>query len=137
MASAAKKEPPHFVYFPGNYRWSAAILSMLSSAAWGGADVSEVDRIGRLLKSAKVEDDEAWFHACVKVADGVSAIAARYEASGHRHSAAPFYLRACKYYQMGERFRTPKDPLALDAYRKSIACFHRFVALSDVKIEIV
>ena len=87
---AERKDPPYFEYFPGNYRWSAAMLSMLSSAAWGGADVSEVDRIGRLLKGAKMEDDGAWFDACVKVADGVRAIAARYEKSGHRHSAAPF-----------------------------------------------
>jgi dienelactone hydrolase len=137
MAHVARKDPPHFVYFPGNYRWSAAILSMLSSAAWGGADVSEVDRIGRLLKGAKMEDDDAWFRACVQVADGVRAIAKRYEDSGHRHSAAPFYLRACKYYQMGERFRTPKDAIALEAYKKSIECFHSFAKLTDVKIEIV
>ena len=71
------------------------------------------------------------------VADGVRAIAARYEKSGHRHSAAPFYLRACKYYQMGERFRTPKDDIALAAYKKSIECFHSFAKLTDVKIEIV
>jgi len=137
MAHVARKDPPHFVYFPGNYRWSAAMLSMLSSAAWGGSDINEVDRIGRLLKGAKMEDDGAWFDACVKVADGVRAIAKRYEDSGHRHSAAPFYLRACKYYQMGERFRTPKDELALGAYKKSIECFHSFAKLTDVRIELV
>ena len=137
MAHIARKDPPHFVYFPGNYRWSAAMLSMLSSAAWGGSDINEVDRIGRLLKNAKMEDDDAWFHACVQVADGVRATAKRFEDSGHRHAAAPFYLRACKYYQMGERFRTPKDEIALAAYKKSIECFHSFVKLTDVKIEIV
>ena len=63
--------------------------------------------------------------------------AKRFEASGHRHAAAPFYLRACKYYQMGERFRTPKDEKALEAYRISVECFHRFAALTDVAIEIV
>src|SRR4029450_6556314 len=46
-------------------------------------------------------------------------------------------LRACHYYQMGERFRTPKDKKALDAYRIAVDCFHRFVELTDVKIEIV
>ena len=137
MAHIARKDPPHFVYFPGNYRWSAAMLSMLSSAAWGGSDINEVDRIGRLLKTANMEDDDAWFRACVQVADSVRATAKRFEDSGHRHSAAPFYLRACKYYQMGERFRTPKDAIALEAYKKSIACFHSFVTLTDVRIEIV
>ena len=52
-------------------------------------------------------------------------------------SAAPFYLRACHYYQMGERFRTPKDKTALDAYRTAVDCFHQFAALTARKIEIV
>jgi dienelactone hydrolase len=110
---------------------------MLSTAGWGGSDINEVDKIGRLLKGARVGDDEAWFAACVKVADEVRAHALRYEASGHRHAAAPFYLRACDYYQMGERFRTPKDGKALEAYRISVECFHRFVALTEAEIDIV
>ena len=137
MTQAAMKEPPYFMYFPGNYRWSAAMLSMLSSAPWGGADVSEVDKIGRLLKATSANDDGAWFAACVKVADEVRGRAERYDTAGYRHSAAPFFLRACKYYQMGERFRTPKDEKALDAYRTSVECFHRFVAATDVRIEVV
>ena len=63
MTQATQKAPPYFLYFPGNYRWSAAILSMLSSAPWGGADVSEVDKIGRLLKARGARDDAAWFDA--------------------------------------------------------------------------
>ena len=137
MQTPMKQEPPYFMYFPGNYRWSAAILSMLSSAPWGGSDVSEVDRIGRLLKSVDGGDDVVWFDACVRVADEVCAHAERYAAAGYRHSAAPFFLRACKYYQMGERFRTPKDEKALDAYRTSVECFHRFVESTNVKIEVV
>ena len=137
MAQAARKDPPYFMYFPGNYRWSAAILGMLSTAGWGGSDINEVDKIGRLLKGAKVGDDDAWFAACLNVGGEVRAHAKRYEDSGYRHAAAPFYLRACKYYQMGERFRTPKDEKALEAYRISIECFHRFAALTDVGIEIV
>ncbi|MBI3915431.1 MAG: alpha/beta hydrolase [Betaproteobacteria bacterium] len=137
MTQTAKREPPYFMYFPGNYRWSAAILSMLSSAPWGGADVSEVDKIGRLLKSENATDDEAWFDACVRVAGEVRGRAERYAQAGYGHSAAPFFLRACKYYQMGERFRTPKDEKALDAYRTSVECFHGFVGLTDAKIEIV
>jgi dienelactone hydrolase len=63
--------------------------------------------------------------------------AKRFDSSGYRHAAAPAYLRACKYYQMGERFRTPKDEKALEAYRISIECFHRFAALTDIDIDIV
>src|SRR6266540_4879125 len=90
--------PKYFMYFPGNYRW---------------------------------------FDACVTVGDEVRSHAERFAASGHTVSAAAFYLRACHYYQMGERFRTPKDKSALDAYRISVDCFHRFAALTDVRIETV
>ena len=56
----------YFMYFPGNYRWSAGFLSMLSCSTWGGADIGEVDRIGQILKAAPKQTDEAWFDACVK-----------------------------------------------------------------------
>jgi dienelactone hydrolase len=38
---------------------------------------------------------------------------------------------------MGERFRTPKDDRALEAYRTAVECFHHYVALSGSSIEIV
>lgn len=135
--SAQVKKPLYFMYFPGNYRWSAAILGMLSSAGWGGADIAEVDKIGRQLRDVPGTDDAAWFDACVAVADEVRAHAARYESGGYPYSAAPMYLRACKYYQMGERFRTPKDDKALAAYRASVECFHRFAALGGERIDVV
>lgn len=134
---AEKKEPPYFMYFPGNYRWSAGFINMLSSAPYGGAEIGELHKIGTALKGKAPEDDEAWFHACLKVADGVRTHAAKFEQGGHRHAAAHAYLRACNYYQMGERFRTPKDQPALDAFRAGVECFHRHAALTDIKIEIV
>jgi dipeptidyl aminopeptidase/acylaminoacyl peptidase len=36
---------------------------------------------------------------------------------------------------MAERFRTPKDKKALDAFKAGVDCFHRFIGLTDVKIE--
>src|SRR5262245_27191810 len=130
------KTPKYFMYFPGNYRWSAAFVNMLGRASFGGADISELHKIGRRLAGKSSEDDEAWFDACVRVADEVRAHAERFRAE-HPVSAAAFYLRACHYYQMGERFRTPKDARALDAYRTAVDCFHRFVGLTDSRIEIV
>ena len=53
--------------------------------------------------------------------------------TNHPVAAAPFYLRACNYYQMAERFRTPKDKTALDAYRTGVDCFHHFAALTDAQ----
>src|SRR5271169_1434430 len=127
--------PKYFMYFPGNYRWSAAFVNMLGTAPFGGVDISELHKIGRMLDGKGGEDDEAWFDACVKVADTVRGQAEQFEK--FPASASAFYLRAAHYYQMGERFRTPKDKRAVDAYRTSVECFHRFVALSGANIEIV
>jgi dienelactone hydrolase len=135
--STAKKDPAYFMYFPGNYRWSAAFINMMGTAIYGGADIGELDKIGRMLKGKGAEDDEAWFDACVKVADGVRGYAERYEKEGFRVSAASTFLRACNYYQMAERFRTPKDDRALAAFRTGVHCFHQHIRNSDVKIEIV
>jgi dienelactone hydrolase len=127
----------YFMYFPGNYRWSAAFINMIGRAPFGGTDISELHKIGRMLQGKAPSDDEAWFEAFMLVADEVREHGENFEASGHPVSAATFYLRACHYYQMGERFRTPKDARALDAYRTGVDCFHRFAGLSDYGIEIV
>lgn len=134
---AQSKDPSYFMYFPGNYRWSAAFINMLGSIAYGGAEIGELYKIGRMLKDKEPEDDAAWFEACVKVAEGVRAYAERWDRAGHPVAAAHAYLRACNYYQMGERFRTPKDETGLAAYRKGVECFHRHAALTDLEIEIV
>ena len=134
---AEKREPAYFMYFPGNYRWSAAFINMIGSIAYGGAEIGELHRIGRMLKDKGPEDDAAWFDACVKVADGVRAYAEKWDQAGHRYAAAHAYLRACNDYQMGERFRTPKDKIGLDAYRSGVDCFHRHAALTDLEIEVV
>ena len=123
--------PKYFMYFPENYRWSAAFVNMLGRASYGGADISELHKIGRMLEGKSGEDDDAWFEACVKIADEVRGHAERFLALQHPISAAAFYLRACHYYQMGERFRTPKDKKALDVYRVAVNCFHQFVAHTD------
>ena len=128
---------PLLKYFPKNYRWSAGFINMLSSAPYGGAEIGEMHKIGTLLLDAGHDDDEAWFNACVQVADGVRGYAEKFEKSGHRFSAAHAYLRACNYYLFGERFRTPKDARALEIYRVAVDCFHRHARLTDVRIEIV
>ena len=132
-----KKDPPYFMYFPGNYRWSAAFINMIGCGAYGGSDIGELHKIGTLLKNAAPEDDDAWFAACVTVADGVKAHAERFAAGNHRFSAAHAYLRACNYYQMAERFRTPKDAKALAVFKQGVDCFHAHIKHTDVKIEIV
>src|SRR5262245_18543455 len=128
------KMPQYFMDYPGNYRWSATLVNMLGRAADGASDISELHKIGRLLEGKIAEADEAWVAACVQVGDEVRGHAGWFRASGRKVSAAAFYLRACHYYQMGARFRTPKDKKALDAYRTAVDCFHQFAAHTVVKI---
>jgi dienelactone hydrolase len=137
MATVLPKSATWFTYFPEDYRWSSAISGLLSSAPYGGSDIGEVDRAGRGLRK-HLGDDEAWFEAWRAEGDRVRALAQTAEGGGRRVTAASTYLRATSYYQMAERFRTPKDTRALDAYRQGVDCFHRFARLTDrPRIEVV
>ena len=44
------KPDSYFMYFPGNYRWSAAFINMLGCAPYGGSDIGELHKIGQLLQ---------------------------------------------------------------------------------------
>lgn len=117
-----------FRYFPGDYRWSAALALALGSASYGGAELGEVDAIGRQLVGRE-GDDRAWFAEWCEMAVRLQAEADRAERDGRRLTAAASYLRACTYYQVGERFRLPKDGAALRAYSASLECFGCFAAI--------
>jgi len=134
---ADAQTPNWFTYFPDDYRWSAAICGMLSNAQWGSADLGEVDQVGKRL-AGQVGNDDAWFEEFTRMADDVRKRARAAERAGHGLSAAAHYRRACTYYQMGERFRTPKDRRAIGAYQKSINCFRRSIELDrTMQIEAV
>jgi dipeptidyl aminopeptidase/acylaminoacyl peptidase len=137
VTSPAETTARHFTYYPGNYRWSAEMMVVLSAAPYGGADLSEVDRIGHSLRD-RVGDDEAWFAAWREGADLLRKRAGEMAAKGHRLTAASNYLRANFYYQIADHFRQPKDEKALAVFRQSLDCFRHFAALNDQpKIEIV
>lgn len=132
-AEAAK----HFTYYPGNYRWSAEMMAVLGTAPYGGADISEVDRMGRRLRE-RVGDDDAWFDVWCEGADLLRARAEDLVKKGRKLTAASNLLRACFYYQTADHFRQPKDKRALDAYQVSLDCFRQFAALNDrPRIEVV
>jgi hypothetical protein len=124
------KIPNYFMYFPGNYRWSAEMLAILSTAPYGGAEISEVDRIGRTLRD-HVGDDDAWFWAWREGGDLLRARAKAAEARNHALTAASTYLRACSHYQHADHFRQPKDEHAMTVFRQSIDCFRKYMALTD------
>ncbi|MFQ6026938.1 MAG: alpha/beta hydrolase family protein [Dehalococcoidia bacterium] len=132
--TTARTLPNWFMYFPGtspdHYRWSAALVGALSMSPWGGADIGDVDRVGRKLKD-HVGDDELWFQEWVNLGEEVRTLAEREQAQGHLLTAAGAYLRSSCYYQWGERFRTAKDSAGLEAYRASVDAFHRYAELTD------
>jgi dienelactone hydrolase len=99
-------------------------------AHWGGSNLSEMHQVGERL-SHKVGDDDAWFAEWRKAGDKVKALADEEDRASHRLTAAEAYLRACCYYQMGERFRLPKDEAALGVYRDSVDCFRRYAERID------
>jgi dienelactone hydrolase len=124
------QDPNYFMYFPGHYRWSAEMLAIISTAPYGGADISEVHRAGRRLRG-RVGDDEAWFEVLRQGGDILHARAGEAERLNRRLSAAAFYLRACSHYQHADHFRQPKDEQAMTVFRRSLDCFRRYAALTD------
>src|ERR1700756_2135638 len=89
----SKSDDPAFLYFPTNYRWSMGLLICLSGAPWMGVEIDEVNRVGRAL------------------------------ARGHKLTAASCFMRACRYYQTGERFIQPRSQHSMDVYAKSVRIF--------------
>jgi hypothetical protein len=122
-----RKDDPAFIYFPENYRWSMGLLLCLSAAPWGGAEIDEVNRVGRALRGS-VGDDEAWFAQWSRMGDMVEARGRAAIERGHAHTAAACLMRAAHYYQTGERFlqRGPRSP---DVYRKAVQSFADGAAL--------
>ena len=129
--------PPYFMWFPNSYRWSSALLNIISTAPFGGADISEVYQIRRRLEESDREDDLAWFNACNEVAKKVENNANSFLDNDFKGPAAAMFLRASHYYQMAERFRTPKDEKAMKSFTMGISCFHKFIEFGSQKIEIV
>jgi len=116
------KDDPAFRYFPTNYRWSMGLLICLSGAPWGGAEIDEVNRVGRSLRD-KVGDDDAWFAEWTRMGDLVEARGRAAERAGHTHTAAACFLRATRYYQTGERFLQPKSERGMQVYAKAVQTF--------------
>lgn len=123
-------EANYYMYFPDNYRWSAEVLAMISTAPYGGMEIAEVDRAGRRLRG-RVGDDAAWFDVLTEGGDILRARAEAAEARGHRLTAAANHLRACAHYQHADHFRQPKDDLAMAVFRRSLDCFDRYAKLTD------
>ncbi|HEY2532093.1 MAG TPA: alpha/beta hydrolase [Xanthobacteraceae bacterium] len=122
--TADTTDDPAFLYFPTNYRWSMGLLICLSGAPWTGVEIDEVNRVGRALVN-KVGDDAAWFEEWCRMGDKIEQRGREAEHLGHGLTAASCYMRACRYYQTGERFIHPRSQHSMDVYAKSVAAFKR------------
>ena len=123
-----RKDDPAFLYFPTHYRWSMGLLLCLSGAPWGGAEIDEVNRVGRALRD-KVGDDDAWFEEWTRMGEAVEARGREAQTQGHELTAAAYLMRAAHYYQTGERFLQPKSARGMAVYRKSVKAFADGAAL--------
>jgi dienelactone hydrolase len=117
-----RRDDPAFRYFPENYRWSMGLLICLSGAPWGGAEIDEVNRVGRALRGP-VGDDDAWFAEWTRMGDIVESRGRGAEQAGHTLTAAACFLRATRYYQTGERFLQPKTDAGMQVYAKAVKTF--------------
>ena len=124
----ARKDDPAFIYFPTDYRWSMGLLLCLAGAPWGGAEIDEVNRVGRALTD-KVGDDDAWFAEWARMGDRVAARGREAAAADHKLTAASALMRAAHYYQTGERFLQPKSERGMEVYRTAVAHFRDGVAM--------
>src|ERR1700761_4929241 len=132
-----KKDDPAFLYFPDDYRWSMGLLICISGAPWMGAEIDEVNRVGRALLGHE-GDDEAWFAEWKRMGDKVEARGRDAAKAGHKRTAASCFMRASRYYQTGERFKQPRNQESADTYAKSVAIFKEAAAyLHRPRIEAV
>lgn len=110
-----------FQYFPENFMWSQGMMIVLEMARWGGAALSEVDRVGRRLKD-KVGDNDAWGAEWENEARRIEVMGDEALANRRPLSAAGHYLRAATYYFVGERF-VPPGPKKTELYESCLRCF--------------
>src|SRR5262249_2643368 len=104
------------------------LMICLSGAPWGGAEIDEVNRVGRALRD-KGGDDDGWFGEWTRMGDIVEARGRAAEREGHQLTAASCFLRATRYYQTGERFLQPKSQRGMDVYAKSVKTFRDAAAI--------
>jgi hypothetical protein len=103
---------------------------MVSCARWGASEIGEIDQVGRRL-ARKLGIDAHWLREWASMGNRVFDLAEKAQAQGHQLTAAAHYLRACYYYQMGERLISPKTRKALSTYQKSIESFRRYARFID------
>ena len=136
MDRSTRKAPPYFMYFPGNYRWSAAMLGMLSTARLGRLG-HQRGRQDRPAAEGQGRDSRRRRSVVRRVRQGRGRGArARRGATKPRDTGTPLPVlsarmqvlpdgRALPHAQGRESTRGCTDD--------SIECFHRFAALTECR----
>jgi len=126
-----------FQYFPGNYRWSLAVLRAIAAGGLFG----EVDwACARLRTASSVGpsgDLDAWHAAWRELAEQLETSALQAAAAGHAVSASDFFLRASVYYQWAEGLLDPDDARAHTMYGKHLSTFRGFAEHRRPVVELV
>lgn len=124
-----------FEYFPENYTWSSAVMSVLNR---GGA-MSEIDEACRPLKEASRRKDrlaqQAWFESWKKLAERVEALAIAHEKEGQYLSAGRKYIRAGIYYLFSERMLPSQDPRRVQAYKQGLVAYKKGLQFRKEPVE--
>jgi dienelactone hydrolase len=131
MAEGGKRN--WFQYFPENFMWSQGMMIVIEMARWGGAAISEVDRVGQRLKD-KVGDNDAWGAEWEREAQRIEQMGQGADAAGHAFTAAAHYLRASTYYFAADRFVTP-GPKKTALFESCLRCFGKGVKVRYPNVE--
>jgi dipeptidyl aminopeptidase/acylaminoacyl peptidase len=124
---------PWFQYFPENFMWSQGMMIVIEMARWGGAAMSEVDRVGQRLKD-KVGDNDAWGAEWEKEARRIEKMGDDAAAERHHLTAGAHYLRASTYYFVADRFVAP-GPKKTALYESCLRCFRAGISTRYPNIE--
>jgi len=112
---------------PEGHVFSFQLAWLFSEAVQGAADVHELFRAARAIRSGNADD---WYAAFLDQGERLLAIAERARERGHEQTASDAYLRAFTCFRSAERTLAGDDPRKLATYRRAIACFEPGLALS-------
>ena len=124
-----------FEYFPENYPWNLALMSVIS----GGGAIGEIDEACRSLREASVRNDafaqQTWYESWRKLGERVEALALAHEKAGQHLSAGRKYLRATLYYLAAERMLMHRDSRKVQVYKQALAAFKKGIQLRKEPVE--
>jgi dienelactone hydrolase len=113
---------------PEAHVFSFQLAWLFSEAYQGAADTNELFRACKNIRSGNRDD---WFTAFADLGEQLDAIAKDADGKGHDATASETYFRAFTAFRSAERALAGEDSRKLPMYRRSMACWHRGMALSE------